>query len=117
PSFDFPNISEPYNNTPRTFRAVTTPQFNDQLSMVRGNQVFGFGLNVRFYRHVDQRGQPGGINVTPTVTFAGSTRNPPGFTAFSATNPNAPSGLPATFTATSPTNLNGRPGISSTDRK
>ena len=29
---------------------------------------------MRFYRHVDQRGQPGGINVTPSVTFSGSTR-------------------------------------------
>jgi len=106
PSFDFPNISEPYNNTPRTFRAVTTPQFNDQLSMVRGNHVLGFGLNVRFYRHVDQRGQPGGINVTPSVTFAGSNRNPPGFTTAL---------LPTTFQATSASNPNGRAGISSTD--
>ena len=29
---------------------------------------------MRYYRHVDQRGQPGGINVTPSVTFSATTR-------------------------------------------
>lgn len=106
PSFDFPNISEPYNNTPRTFRAVTTPQFTDNLTVVAGNHVLGFGGSARWYRHVDQRGQPGGINVTPSVTFAGSVRTPPGFTA---------SILPPTFQAVSSTNPNGRAGIGSTD--
>src|SRR5262249_56622022 len=36
PPFDFASISEPYNNTPRTFRAVTVPQFLDNLSIVSG---------------------------------------------------------------------------------
>jgi hypothetical protein len=49
---------------------------------------------------------PGGINVTPTVTFAGSTRIPPGFTSAL---------LPTTFQATSTANPNGRPGISGTN--
>ncbi|MGH9939413.1 MAG: carboxypeptidase regulatory-like domain-containing protein, partial [Blastocatellia bacterium] len=65
PPFDFGSISEPYNNTPRTFRAVTVPQFLDNLSIVSGAHVFRVGANMRLYRHVDQRGQPGGINVTP----------------------------------------------------
>ena len=103
PSFDFPNISEPYNNTPRTYRAVTTPQFTDNLTVVQGNHILGFGASARWYRHVDQRGQPGGINVTPTVTFAGSVRVPPGFVT------------PQTFQAVSATNPNGRAGISSAD--
>ncbi|MGH9942590.1 MAG: carboxypeptidase regulatory-like domain-containing protein, partial [Pyrinomonadaceae bacterium] len=76
PPYDFNTINEPYNNTPRTFRAVTTPQFLDNLSIVSGAHVYRVGANVRFYRHVDQRGQPGGVNVTPTVTFASGTRNP-----------------------------------------
>ncbi len=76
PPFDFNNVSEPYNNTPRTARAVTTPQFIDNLTVVKGAHVMGFGANIRVYRHVDQRGQPGGINVTPTVDFASSRRNP-----------------------------------------
>jgi hypothetical protein len=67
-------VSEPYINTPRTARWVTTPQILDNLSIVRGAHVFRTGLNFRFYRHVDQRGQPGGINVTPPVTFSQTTR-------------------------------------------
>jgi hypothetical protein len=76
PPFDFNNISEPYINTPRTARWVTTPQVLDNLSIVHGVHVFRTGLNFRFYRHVDQRGQPGGINVTPAVTFASGNRDP-----------------------------------------
>lgn len=74
PPFDFNSISEPYINTPRTARWVTTPQVLNNLSIVRGEHVFRMGLNFRFYRHVDQRGQPGGINVTPSVTFSQTTR-------------------------------------------
>ncbi len=74
PPFDFNTISEPYINTPRTARWVSTPQVLDNLSIVRGAHVFRTGLNFRFYRHVDQRGQPGGINVTPSVTFSATTR-------------------------------------------
>jgi carboxypeptidase family protein/TonB-dependent receptor-like protein len=76
PPFDFGSISEPFNNTPRTFRAVTVPQFLDNLSVVSGAHVIRLGTNMRFYRHVDQRGQPGGINVTPSITFLGSLRSP-----------------------------------------
>jgi hypothetical protein len=76
PPFDFNTLSEPFNNTPRTARAVTTPQILDNLTVVHGSHVIGGGLNFRFYRHVDQRGQPGGINVTPTIDFATARRNP-----------------------------------------
>ena len=76
PPFDFASISEPFNNTPRTFRAVTVPQFIDNLSVVSGAHVIRLGTNMRFYRHVDQRGQPGGINVTPSISFLGATRSP-----------------------------------------
>lgn len=96
PPYDFNTISEPFNNTPRTFRAITTPQIIDNLSIVSGAHIYRLGLNMRFYRHVDQRGQPGGINVTPAVFFSGATRTPVGFT------------LPVTATGT-------RSGISSAD--
>ncbi len=76
PPFDFTSLSEPYINTPRTARWVTTPQILDNLSIVRGAHVFRGGVNLRYYRHVDQRGQPGGINVTPSVTFSQGNRNP-----------------------------------------
>ncbi|MFN2578230.1 MAG: carboxypeptidase regulatory-like domain-containing protein [Pyrinomonadaceae bacterium] len=74
PPFNFNTIDEPYINTPRTARWVTTPQILDNVSMVHGAHVFRGGINFRFYRHVDQRGQPGGINVTPSVTFSATTR-------------------------------------------
>jgi hypothetical protein len=81
---DFPNISaidynlisEPYNNTPRTQRFITTPQIIDNLSIVRGNHLIGAGFNGRFYRHHDIRGQPGGVNVTPAISMSASTRDP-----------------------------------------
>ena len=74
PPYNFNTIDEPYINTPRTARWVTTPQLLDNLSVVHGAHVFRVGVNFRFYRHVDQRGQPGGINVTPSVTFSATTR-------------------------------------------
>ncbi len=75
---DFPNVvpfafnlaSLPYINTPRTARGVTTPQFLDNLSILKGSHQIGAGINVRFYQHNDQRGQPGGVNVTPTLSFS-----------------------------------------------
>ena len=66
----------PYINTPRTYRAVTTPQFVDNLSIVKGAHVYRMGLNIRLYQHNDQRGQPGGINVTPSLSFSATTRPP-----------------------------------------
>jgi hypothetical protein len=74
------SVTYPYNNNPRTFRAVTTPQFIDNLSIIRGSQVFRMGANIRLYEHNDQRGQPGGNQVTPVLSFSSSTRTPPGFT-------------------------------------
>jgi hypothetical protein len=76
PPFSFATVTTPYLNTPRTARWVTTPQVLDNLSIVRGAHVFRGGINFRFYRHVDQRGQPGGINVTPSVGFSQTTRPP-----------------------------------------
>src|SRR5262249_8661517 len=81
---DFPNIppfafnlaSRPFINTPRTFRAVTTPQFLDNIGILKGAHQFRAGINVRFYQHNDQRGQPGGVNVTPSLSFS-ATLNPP----------------------------------------
>jgi len=79
PSFDFDNISEPFLNRPRTFRAVTTPQILDNLSVVAGAHQMRMGFNVRFYQHNDQRGQPGGVNITPTLSFLRTVRPPQGF--------------------------------------
>ena len=101
PPYNFSNagasyIALPYINTPRTFRAVTTPQLIDNLSIIKGSHIFRMGANVRLYEHNDQRGQPGGINVTPSLTFDSQTKAPTGFNT------------PSVATATTP-------GINSTD--
>lgn len=88
PPFDFRGISESYNNTPRTQRTITTPQVVDNVNIVIGAHVLSLGLNFRFYRHVDKRGQPGGVNVTPNVNFDSSIRPPSGFVGLpSVANP------------------------------
>jgi hypothetical protein len=92
-------VSLPYLNTPRTFRAVTTPQFLDNLSIVSGAHVFRMGANIRLYEHNDQRGQPGGTNVTPLLSFAANLRTPTGF--------NTPVVGAGSIDATDSNNLNG----------
>jgi hypothetical protein len=101
--YDFADISEPVLNIPHTERALTTIQFVDNLSIVRGAHVIRAGLNIRLLRHNDVRGLVGGFNLAPTITFAASTRPPSGFT------------FPPTFLPVSPTNPNGRAGIASGD--
>src|SRR5215813_2919013 len=50
----FNNLDPGVLNTPRTFRAVTTPQILDNLTIVKGSHVIRTGVNFRFYRHNDQ---------------------------------------------------------------
>src|SRR5262249_8910274 len=76
----FNNVNTPFINTPRTFRAVTTPQFLDNLSILKGAHQIGAGINVRFYQHNDQRGQPAAINATPLLSFR-ATVLPPNWVA------------------------------------
>ena len=79
PGYTFNNVDLPFNNTPRTQRAVTTPQFVDDISWVKGAHQFKGGFNFRFYQHNDRRGQPGGVNVTPQISFSRTLRVPTGF--------------------------------------
>lgn len=88
PPFDFINTDEPYLNIPHTFRAVTTPQALDNVSVTHGAHVFRFGGAVRFYRHRDQRGLPGGSNLAPTVSFDPTIRAP-----ITCPSPPIPAGL------------------------
>ena len=107
---DFNLISEPYNNTPRTQRALTTPQILDNLSIVKGSHVIGAGFNFRFYRHVDRRGQPGGVNVTPQISMSATIRPPAGFTIPVATSTN-PQGLNSTDAGNLRSTINNLLGI------
>ncbi len=76
-SVDYNLITEPYINTARTQREIFTPQFIDNLSIVKGNHVIGLGLNLRFYRHTDRRSLGG-----PTISMSTATRGI--FPAFAA---------------------------------
>jgi hypothetical protein len=52
----------------RSYRVVTTPQILDNLSYVTGAHIVKPDSTSAFIAHNDQRGQPGGINVTPVLT-------------------------------------------------
>lgn len=90
PAFTFQNSAVDFTNNPRTFRAVNTPQIVENLSVVTGSHVLKFGGNFRFYQHNDQRGEVGGVSVTPAISTDRTLRSPTGFT------------LPALQTATTP---------------
>lgn len=76
PPFDFTNLTEPFGNAPRNARFVTVLQLLDNLSVLKGNNLYKVGFNFRFYKHVDQRGQLGGINLTPAIIFDQGVRPP-----------------------------------------
>jgi hypothetical protein len=71
-SVDYNLISEPYINTSKTQRNVFTPQFIDNLSVVHGSHVLGFGANIRLYKHQDNRSLGG-----PTISLNPSLRAAP----------------------------------------
>src|SRR5262249_15219874 len=61
--------------------------------------VYRMGANIRLYEHNDQRGQPGGTNVTPALSFMQNLRTPSGF--------NTPVVGAGSIDATDSNNLNG----------
>jgi hypothetical protein len=75
----FNNFDPGVLNTPRSYRVVTTPQIVNTTTFITGSHVLKGGINFRFYRHNDQRGQPGGVNVTPLLSFSRTVRAPEGF--------------------------------------
>ncbi len=80
----------PYCNTPHTQRAVTNLQFIDNLAYTRGSHTFRLGFNFRLYRHNDERGVPGGFNMSPTIVFSRTIRDAglPAPTGINATDSN-----------------------------
>ena len=70
----FINISSPLCVSPHTQRAVTAPQFIDNLSWVHGAHTIRTGFNFRFYYHNDSRGFFGSGILTPVVFFDQSKR-------------------------------------------
>ena len=54
-------------------RSIDTYQFVDNLSWVRGSHNLKFGMNLRFQRHLDERGSVAGFNVHPVANFSTAT--------------------------------------------
>ncbi|HEY6969025.1 MAG TPA: TonB-dependent receptor, partial [Candidatus Angelobacter sp.] len=70
----FINMSSPLCVSPHTQRAVTAPQFIDNLSWVHGAHTIRTGFNFRFYYHNDSRGFFGSGILAPVVFFNQSLR-------------------------------------------
>jgi hypothetical protein len=80
PAYTYNTVTTPFLNYPETERGVTTPQVIDNLNVIKGSHIIRMGINFRFYRHNDLRGQPGGNYVTPVISLSASTRPPTGIT-------------------------------------
>lgn len=65
------NLEEPINN----LRTITTWQFVDNLSWIRGTHAFKFGANLRFQKHVDDRSAVAGV-LTRARVFLSTGINP-----------------------------------------
>ncbi len=65
------SVPFPFSNIPGTqnARQLTTIQFVDNLSYIRGSHTFKTGINFRFQRHEDDRTSVAGLNSFPEVTF------------------------------------------------
>jgi hypothetical protein len=73
------DLTNPLDNTPtiNNARSLRTYQLVDNLSWIRNSHTFKFGTNLRYQQHLDNRGQAGGLYVTPEVDFSRVTNPPP----------------------------------------
>src|SRR6266478_1524841 len=102
------NVTGPYCVSPHTQRAVTTPQFVDNVSWIHGAHTVRAGINLRLYIHNDSRGFFGGTILAPGILFnAGSIggADPSGFNNIPAVLKDL-SGNPIAGTAPSPADIN-----------
>ncbi len=60
--------------SPKTQRAVTVPQFIDNISWTHGAHTFHAGVNFRLYYHNDARGFFGSTITAPGILFSRSSR-------------------------------------------
>ncbi len=96
----FGNIDGPYCASPHTQRAITTPQFIDNLSWSHGAHTFRAGINFRFYIHNDARGFFGSTILAPGILFNGGGSIP--FDPANGVNPYSIPTRIGTDTATTP---------------
>ena len=63
------NLALPLQNYVGNKRVLTTIQFVDNLSYVRGAHALKFGTNLRYQRHIDDRGSIGPYDAQPLMYF------------------------------------------------
>lgn len=93
-AFDNPayatSVTEPFNPNLVTAplssylgnnRYLTTLQFVDNFTWVKGAHIFKAGTNLRYGREIDHRGSIGALNAVPQVAFS-ATNNPLNTTAY-----------------------------------
>lgn len=64
------NLTLPLQNYVGNLRALTDIQFVDNLSYVRGPHALKFGTNLRYQRHIDNRGSIGPFDAQPLLFFS-----------------------------------------------
>ena len=63
------NLALPLQNYVGNKRVITTLQFVDNFTYVRGAHALSFGTNLRYQRHIDDRGSIGIYDAQPLVFF------------------------------------------------
>ena len=70
PPFVFNNsVTIPRQNYVGNLRVLTTLQFVDNVTYIRGPHAIQFGTNLRYQRHIDDRGSIGPYDAQPLVFF------------------------------------------------
>ena len=64
------NLTLPLQNYVGNLRALTDIQLVDNLSYILGAHAFKFGTNLRYQRHIDNRGSIGPFDAQPLVFFS-----------------------------------------------
>lgn len=64
------NLTLPLQNYVGNLRALTDIQLVDNFSYFRGPHAFKFGTNLRYQRHIDNRGSIGPFDAQPLVFFS-----------------------------------------------
>ncbi|HEV3467805.1 MAG TPA: carboxypeptidase-like regulatory domain-containing protein [Pyrinomonadaceae bacterium] len=85
---------DPFSHVPAidNQRELTTWQFVDNVSFVRGAHTFRGGTNLRFQTHDDIRSAVGGFSINPQVNFSRTVNPPPNSGPFSFHLPAAGAG-------------------------
>jgi hypothetical protein len=87
------NLALPLQNYVGNKRVITTLQFVDNLSYVRGPHDLTFGTNLRYQRHIDDRGSVGPYDAQPLAFFS------PSFAPVDSTTFKVPSDVNQVFDA------------------